>query len=164
MKAKSVQRVVRFVVLLAVILMLGIVVRRCERFRIPDADQSLSPVYPGGSRVVCELLDEDDDLERGMDVVYAMEWKGQLTARYGRVRALPGDEVTADSAGMLLVNGEKIGPINVRGKPLGVVPDGTVFILAINPQETLYPDSRKLGLIARTHIRARILARWSFGG
>ena len=164
MKKKSIQRAVRFVVLLAVFVMLGFLVRGCERFRIPDADQSMSPVYPGGSRVVCRLLDEDDELERGMDVVYAMEWKGQLTARYGRVRALPGDRIGADAQGMLTVNGEKIGPINVRGKPLGRVPDGKLFILAVNPQETLYPDSRRLGFIERKDVRARILASWAFGG
>jgi hypothetical protein len=93
-----------------------------------------------------------------------MEWEGQLTARYGRIRALPGDRIAADAAGMLMVNGEKIGPINIRGKPMGLVPAGTVFILAVNPQETLYPDSRKLGFIRRKDVRARILARWGIGG
>ncbi|MHC4847318.1 MAG: S26 family signal peptidase [Planctomycetota bacterium] len=164
MRQKSIQRSVRFAVLLGVVLMLGFVFRKCERFKIPDPDQSMSPVYPGGSRVVCEVIDEDDALERGMDVVYAMEWQGQLTARYGRIRALPGDRIAADAAGMLLVNGEKIGPINIRGKPMGLVPADTVFILAVNPQETLYPDSRKLGFIQRKDVRARILARWGFGG
>ncbi|MHC4941089.1 MAG: S26 family signal peptidase [Planctomycetota bacterium] len=164
MKQKSLQRFVRFAVLLAVVLMLGFVMRRCERFRIPDPDQSMSPVYPGGSRVVCEILDDEDPLQRGMDVVYAMEWQGQPRARFGRVRALPGDDVGVDAQGMLTVNGERIGPINVRGKPMGKVPAGTVYILAVNPQETLYPDSRKLGFIQRKDVRARIMARWGFGG
>jgi hypothetical protein len=172
MKPGSLRRAVRFLILLAVVLMAGYVFRNYERNRIPDADQSLSPLYPGGSRVLCELLDPEEPLERGMDVVYAMEADDPATgararfARFGRVRALPGDEIGADRDGMLTVNGERIGPINMRGKPMGRVPPDRVFILAINPQETdtLYADSRRLGFIPRADVRASILARWGFGG
>jgi hypothetical protein len=172
MKPASVRRAVRFVILLAIVLMAGYVFRNYERNRIPEADQSLSPLYPGGSRVLCELLDGDDPLERGMDVVYAMEAAHPGTgeparfARFGRIRGLPGDDIGVDAEGLLTVNGERIGPINMRGEPLGRVPPDRLFILAINPQETgtLYVDSRRLGFIPREDVRARILARWGFGG
>lgn len=172
MNPKSVRRAIRFVILLAIVLLAGYVFRNYERNRIPDGDQSLSPLYPGGSRVLCELVDPDEPLERGTDVVYAMEGvdpkSGQPVrfARFGRIRGLPGDEIGADAEGLLTVNGKRIGPINLRGKPMGVVPPGRLFILAINPQETdtLYADSRRLGFIAREDVRARILARWGFGG
>ena len=166
--SKRARRAVRFGIVLAVALLAAWVVRSYEIYRIPPvdggrADQSMSPLYKGGSRVVCEILDPDDPLERGMDVVYAMEWDGQQRARFGRVRALPGDVVGVDAKGLLSVNGEPIGPINIRGEPAGVVPDGKVYVLAINPQETLFPDSRKLGFIDRKDVRARMVGRWPFG-
>jgi hypothetical protein len=164
MNARRTQRLLRFVLLLVVVLMGGFLVRGCERYRIPDADDSMSPLYPGGSRVVCEVLDADDQLERGMDVVYAMDWKGTLHARFGRIRALPGDVVGVDADGLLTVNGERVGPINIRGEPAGVVPEGKVYVLALNPAALDYPDSRRLGFLDRSAVRARIRARWSFGG
>jgi len=168
MTSRRTRRAVRFAVLLAIALAAAYVVRSFEIYRIPPvaggrADQSLSPLYKGGSQVVCEILDADDPLERGMDAVYAMYWEGELRARFGRVRALPGDVVGTDDEGMLTVNGERIGPINMRGEPAGEVPEGKVYILAINPQETLFPDSRKLGFIDRENVRARIIGRWPFG-
>ena len=164
MKHKTIKRTVRFLVFLAVVIVLASFLDGCERHRIPDADQSLSPAYPGGSPLICRALDADATLERGMDVVYAMEWEGQLTARFGRVRALPGDTVGVDAEGKLTVDGERIGPIAIRGEAAGIVPEGAVYILAVNPQETLYPDSRRLGFIARSDVRARIVARLGFGG
>ena len=164
MKHRNIKRVVRFFVLLGVVIVAGRFVQGCERHRIPDVDQSLSPAYPGGSPLMCRTIDPDDELERDIDVVYAMEYEGQLTARFGRIRALPGDVVGVDDEGRLTVNGERIGPIAIKGKPIGRVPEGTVYILAVNPQETNYPDSRKLGCIPRADVRARILARLGFGG
>jgi len=141
----------------------GLFLRRCEQFSIPAQDQSLAPTHPGGSRIVCRSIDADDDLERGTDVVYAMEYEGQKRARFGRVRALPGDEVGVDDEGRITVNGETVGPIAVRGKVQGRVPEGKVFILVVNPQETNYPDSRQLGFIAREDVRAVILASLGVG-
>ena len=112
---------------------------------------------------MCRSIDADDDLERGTDVVYAMEYEGAMRARFGRVRALPGDEVGFDSEGRITVNGEAVGPIAVRGTVGGRVPEGKVFILVVNPQETTYPDSRELGFIDREDVRAVIVASLGVG-
>jgi hypothetical protein len=144
--------------------MAGLFLRNYERFAIPEADQSMAPAYPGGSRVFCEVLDIDDALDRDTDVVYAMEYEGVRRARFGRVRGLPGDELGTDAEGRITVNCQPIGPIALRGRRLGRVPDGKVCIFAVNPQELTYPDSRQLGFIDRVDVKARILAAWGMGG
>jgi hypothetical protein len=162
MRPKTTKRVVRFCVLLAVVVVGGRFVHDLERHHIPDVDQSLVPVYPGGSSLVCRSIDADAKIERDTDVVYAMEWKGQLTARFGRVRGLAGDVIGVDADGKLTVNGARLGPIAMVGEPVGLVPPETVYILAVNPMESTYPDSRKLGFIARKDVRAKILVRLGF--
>ena len=132
-----------------------------SKFTIPEGDESLYPKYAGGSKVVVEKLEADAPLERGWDVVYAMEKDGTNYARFGRIRGLPGDEVGAHE-GRLTVNGEPIGPIPIPGEPMGAVPPGKVLILATNPAETRYPDSRVLGFIPRANLRAVI--RYRLGG
>jgi hypothetical protein len=44
---------------------------------------------------------------------------------------------------------------------MGTVPPGKVLILATNPAETRYPDSRVLGFIPRENLQAII--RFRFG-
>jgi len=163
MNQKNVRRGIRFAVFAAIAVMAGVFLRSYERFAIPPQDQSLAPAHPGGSRVFCEVVDDDDELERGVDVVYAMEYEGARRARFGRIRGLPGDQIGHDAEGRITVNGEPIGPIALRGKVDGRVPEGQVFILAVNPQETTYPDSRQLGFIERTDVQAIILATWGIG-
>lgn len=163
MNQKAIRRGVRFAIFGAIAVIAGLFLRNYERFAIPEQDQSLAPVHPGGSRVFCRVLDEDDPLERNVDVVYAMEYEGVRRARFGRVRGLPGDMLGTDSEGRITVNGKPIGPIGLRGNPLGPVPDGKVCILAVNPQESAYPDSRKLGFIDRAEVQATILAAWGIG-
>ena len=164
MKPRTTKRIARFCMLLGIVIVGGRFLQGCERHHIPSIDQSLSPSFPGGSSLYCRTIEADDEIERGTDVVYAMEWEGQLRARFGRVRGLPGDRIEVDEEGKLTVNGERIGPIAIRGEAAGVVPPGTLYILAVNPQETNYPDSRKLGFIPRGDIRARILASLGDGG
>lgn len=166
MNQRSIKRWVRFGVFVAVALMAGFFLKRYEWFTIPVGDQSMAPEYPAGSRVMCEEIDPDEPIERGTDVVYAMEWEGVMRARFGRVRGVPGDEIGSDEEGRLTVNGETIGPIGIRGQPMGRVPEGRLFILVVNPQEVTYPDSRspKVGFVPRADIRARIAARWGISG
>ncbi len=164
MTTKAIKRWARFGLFTSLAVIGGMFLRRCERFAIPVTDQSLAPTYPAGSRVVCIVLDEDDGIERDTDVVYKMEWEGVMVARFGRVRGLPGDEMGVDEKGRITVNGVAIGPIGLRGEPLGTVPPGTLCILAINPQEVTYPDSRKNGFVSRADVRARIVARWGMSG
>ena len=163
MNQQAVRRGIRFAVFAAIAVMAGLFLRSYERFAIPPQDQSLAPAHPGGSRVFCETIDEEEELERDIDVVYAMEYEGVRRARFGRIRALPGDELGTDADGRITVNGEPIGPIALRGKAEGRVPPGKVYILAVNPQETTYPDSRKLGFIDRADVQAIILATWGIG-
>lgn len=157
-RPETVLRVTRFAILLGAVVVAAVFFRSCERFRIPAQDQSMDPTYPGGATVFAEKLSEDDALDRGADVVYTMEHDGTTYARYGRVRALPGDEV-GERDGRLTVNGEPVGPAAIPGKAMGRVPEGTVLILAINPMEKRYEDSRALGFIPRLRVVAVIRAQ-----
>jgi signal peptidase I len=130
-----------------------------EKFEIPDGDPSLEPRFERGSTVVARTLAADAPLRRGDDVVYAMEHEGKRYARFGRVRALPGDAVGSND-GRLTVNGELVGPIPMPGEAMGRVPEGFVLILAVGPSRTQYKDSRENGFVARTDVRGVILFGW----
>jgi Signal peptidase, peptidase S26 len=147
----TVLRAVRFAILLGAVVVAAMFFRTWDRRTIPRTDQSMDPTYPGGTRVMTRELAPGAPLDRGTDVVYRWEKAGTTYERFGRVQAIPGDDVGAKD-GRLTVNGEPIGPIPVPGEPMGRVPEGTVLILAINPAETRYPDSRKLGFIPRAHV------------
>ncbi len=152
-----VQRATRVLVLLGVAVAAAMFFRSHEKLRIPQADQSMDPTYPGGATVFVEDLAPDAPLTRGEDVVYAIERDGTTYARFGRVQGLPGDEVGAKD-GRLTVNGEPVGPASIPGEAMGRVREGTVLILAINPAETRYQDSRTLGFIPRGNVVRRIRA------
>ncbi len=154
-------RVVRLLVIGAALVLVARYWRTNQKMSIPAVDQSMAPQFPGGSVVVFEPMDADDELARDSDVVYVMERDGVKYKRFGRVRALPGDEV-GSKAGKITVNGTRVGPIAMRGPAAGVVPDAHVYILAINPAETRYPDSRQLGFIPRRDVIGVI--RYRFGG
>jgi signal peptidase I len=155
--AAIVQRATRFLILLGIVVAVAMFLRRHDRMKIPAADQSMDPTYPGGTTVLVDDLAPDAPLDRGTDVVYTVEHDGTTYARYGRVQGLPGDEVGARD-GRLTVNGEPVGPAPIPGEPMGRVPEGKVLILAINPAETRYKDSRSLSFIPRGTVIARILA------
>ena len=148
-------RIARFAIMLAIVIIAFVALRGCEKHSIPTQDQSMDPTYPGGTTVVAWHLAPEAPLDRGKDVVYEMEKDGLTYARFGRVQAIAGDEVGATD-GKITVNGTPVGPIPVPGEAMGRVPEGRVLILAINPAETRYPDSRTLGFIARDRIRAVI--------
>jgi len=155
---KKILRAVRFALIAVMVVMLALFLRGHQKMTIPEGDQSLSPTYPGGSLLYVQPVEDDDPLEREMDVVYVQHKEGVDYARYGRIRGLAGDEIGAES-GRVTVNGELVGPIRIPGKPAGVVPDGHLYILAVNPGELRYPDSRVLGFVARSDIEAIILSR-----
>jgi hypothetical protein len=159
-RQRRVARVLRFALAAGIAVAAGLLVRSCERFAIPQEDESLYPRYPGGTTVVVAELEADAPVERGMNVVYAMEREGAIYARFGRIQGLPGDVVGARD-GKLTVNDELVGPIPIPGEPMGTVPPGKVLILATNPAETRYPDSRVLGFIPRESLQAII--RFRFG-
>lgn len=158
-RPKVLQRVVRFAILLGVVLTVAMFVRTWSRSRIPDADHSMDPTYPAGSRVVTKPLAPGAPLDRGTDVVYRWEKDGTAYERFGRVQAVAGDDV-GEKDGILTVNGEPIGPIAMPGpsEATGTVPEGNVLILAINPLERTYPDSRKIGFIPREDVLSVIRA------
>lgn len=155
---RKIQRAIRFVVFAAVAVMVGLFMRGNENYAIPENDPSLEPVFPGGTHVLVNEIDTDDPLERGWDVVYAMEREGQQFARFGRVRALPGDRV-GEREGRLTVNDEPVGPFPIAGAAMGVVPADHVLILAVTDRVSNYPDSRELGFIRREDVKARVLAK-----
>ena len=154
-RASVALRAARFLLLLGAVVAVGLFVRSCERLQIPAGDQSMDPTYPGGTKIIVERLAPDAPLERGADVVYEQEIDGKKYARFGRVQGVPGDDIGARD-GRLTVNGEPIAPIPIPGEAKGRVPEGTLFILAINPAETRYEDSRILGFIPRERVKAVI--------
>jgi signal peptidase I len=157
-RPEAVLRATRFLILLGAVVVVAMFLRTCEKYTIPAQDQSMDPTYPGGTTVYVKTVSEEDPLARGADVVYTMEHEGTTYARYGRVRGLPGDEV-GERDGRLTVNGEPIGPAAIPGRAMGRVPEGTVLVLAINPTEMRYQDSRALGFIPRSRVVAVIRAQ-----
>jgi signal peptidase I len=162
-KHRTILRILRILLLAAIAVSAALLWNRTggAKFTIPKADQSLYPRFPGGSMVVVDELEPDAPLKRGLDVVYAMEKEGTHYARFGRIQGLPGDEIGA-ADGRLTVNGEPVGPIPIPGQAMGTVPEGKVLVLATNPAETRYPDSRVLGFIPRDRVHAVI--RYRIGG
>ena len=155
---RQVLRIARILLIGAALLMVWWFLRGGEKYAIPPNDRSLEPAYPGGTTLAVAKLAPDDPLERDMDVVYAMEHKGARVARFGRIRALPGDHVGSEE-GWITVNGERVGPYPMKGEALGLVPEGYVYILAIQPRVGTYVDSRELGFIAREDVHAKITAK-----
>ncbi len=166
MKPRQLRRLIRFVIFGALVLFVAWSLLPYSFYTIPEHDHSLLPAYLGGTRLFVRAVGEEDALERGRDVVYAMDREGVAYARFGRLFGLPGDTIDARD-GLLYVNGESTG---LRGPPAGEVPPGTVYILAPNPFwdgerggrpdeiESLYVDSRKLGFIRRDAVRAIVLS------
>ena len=161
--ARRLRRPLRFALVAGVLLLLWLFVRRYDVYRIPEADQSLAPIWPAGSRVLVEVVGTDSALVRGADVVYRMERDGVDYARFGRIQAVGGDRVGSED-GFLTVGGERLRPIALRGEALGVVPEGHVAVFAINPAERRYPDSRTLGFVPRADVRGVLVSRMAFGG
>jgi len=159
MKSRSVLRIVRLAVLLGAVVAVALYVRGHAVYRIPENDQSLAPRYPGGSRVLVAVLDDGDPVARGDDVLYEMESEGTRYARYGRIAAVPGDRVEV-RGGLLVVNGEEL---PLAGPAPAEIAPGSYFILARNPLEATYPDSRRLGCVPRGRILAKLLVRIALG-
>ena len=160
---RRLRRPLRLALIAGLLLLLWLFARRYDLYRIPEADHSLAPLWPAGSRVLVETLDDEAPLERGVDVLYRVAHDGVDYARFGRVQALPGD-VIGSVDGALTVDGERLQPIALRGEALGPVPPGHVAIFAVNPAERRYPDSRTLGFIPRADVRAVLVSRMAFGG
>jgi hypothetical protein len=145
-------RLLRVALLLAIAFPLASALRSTERYAIPPRDHSLYPHHPGGAIVLADPLDPHDPVPRGADVVYAQRHDGVAYARFGRVYGLPGDRVEA-VGGVLHVNGAST---HLPGATMGEVPAGFVLVLAPNPTESDYPDSRRLGFVPRADLRALI--------
>jgi hypothetical protein len=156
-KQRVIYRVLRVLLLGGIVVTIGLFMRGCEKFTIPAKDDSLLN-YPGGTTIWATELEPDAALARGMYVVYMMEKDGTAYARFGRIEGLPGDVVGAQD-GRLTVNGKPVGPI--PGEAMGTVPPGKVLILATNPAERDYPDSRVLGFIPRERVLYRFGRRES---
>jgi len=154
-KNKTIRRVVRLVVFAALGVMLFTFATTHELLRIPIDDASLNPDFPAGSRVVLRYVDEESPLKRNTPVLYLAERDGKTVAHFARIAALPGDTIESKN-GVLHINGVSR---FVRGKAPGPVPEGHVFLLIPNPLEKLHADSRKLGFIKRSAIKAIVLAR-----
>lgn len=153
MDPRRLRRPVRFLLLAVLAVVVGLFLRsRPQRFAMAPDDRSLMPAYPAGADLLVRELEADVPLRRGVDVIYAVDGK----AHFGRIRALGGDIVGAQG-GHLTVNGETLHPAPIPGVALGRVPEDHVCILAINPFETSYPDSRRLGFIPRGDVVAVIL-------
>jgi signal peptidase I len=142
-------RPIRFVIFAGVAVTVALFLRgRPEAF--PIGDDSMVPLYYPKDRLAIRVIDPDDELQRGDDVLFAID----KHAYFGRVRALPGDTVGARD-GMLTVNDAPVGPVPVPGDALGPVPAGHVCVLCLNP--AVGNDSRRFGFLRREQVRGIIL-------
>jgi signal peptidase I len=149
MNPRNLLRPVRFVIFAAVAITVALFMRgRPEAF--PIGDESMVPLYYPGDKLAIRVIDTDDELKVGDDVLFAVG----AHAYFGRVRALPGDTVGA-RGGVLTVNDEPVGPVAVPGDALGPVPAGSVCVLSPNPAVT--KDSRTFGFLPREQVRGIIL-------
>jgi signal peptidase I len=156
---RKVLRFVRLGLVGAALVMVALFVRDRETITIPANDYSLWPTHGPGTKLVLKRIEPDEELARGVDVVYLVRPDGKERAQFGRVRGLPGDVIGAKD-GYLTVNGKLINrPSRVPGEALGEVPPGKVCVLAVGARRDVAPDSRALGFLPREDIKAIIRYR-----
>ena len=163
MKNKTFLRWFRRVLIVVALLLVYLAFSPHQVYSVPAQDASMDPIYPPGTDLLVERLSPDDPLGLETDVVYAIELDGLEYARFGRVRGLPGDQVSVQD-GLLAVNGVPTILGAQQSKALGAVPGGHVLVLNLNPLEERYGDSRRFGFIERSRIRHLIRARVTGGG
>ena len=158
------KRIVRRAIWAAVAALVVYVFVRFSFATVPGANDALSPFAPGGSRV---LLDRFFGVPyNGMRIVYSAPGDVAGGSFLGRIAAGPGASLAFDGR-TLIVGGEEY---ELDGESaefwskrnLGTaVPDGYYFIVNENA-ESGYPDSRRLGLVARGEIEHRVVMRLPF--
>jgi hypothetical protein len=144
---------------------------RYDVVTIPDDYVHLAPQHmPPGTRVVLADCDEDTVLGIGSVVVFNPPgFPGQSC--WGVVAGLPGEALTVDiqSNGManIVIGGRNELLLVTDDWQLssGVIPDGQFVLLAGDRHlrvPSTFPDSRRLGPIARDRIVSKVVTPLSF--
>jgi signal peptidase I len=169
-----------WVVLIAVALAIAFVIKSFlfQAFYIPS--ESMTPTLQVGDRVLVNKLSYDlHDVNRGDIIVFEappLARSADIEDLVKRVVGLPGDTVTGDAKGGILVNGRELDepylPKDVQttftdvapgcgappgGEPGCVVPKGHLFMMGDNREAS--KDSRVFGPINEDSIVGRVFVR-----
>lgn len=183
--AKSARRkraAIEWVVLIGAALIIALVIKTFlfQAFYIPS--ESMVPTLKVGDRVLVNKLSYDlHDVNRGDIVVFEAPksaQSGDIEDLVKRVIGLPGDTVTYDDAGNVVINGKRLDepylpegttteplaqPVPpgcgtpAEGQPGCVVPKGKVFVLGDNRGSS--KDGRAFGPIEEDSIVGRVFVR-----
>ena len=178
---KSAWRVAaEWVVLIAVALGIAFLIKSFlfQAFYIPS--ESMKPTLNVGDRVLVNKLSYDfHDVNRGDIAVFEappLAKSGNIEDLVKRVIGLPGETVTADARGAVLVDGRRLNEpylpkgttsrfsgvppgcgAPTDGEPGCVVPKGHVFMMGDNREAS--KDSRVFGPVAESTIVGRVFVR-----
>ncbi len=172
--------VLEWVALIAVALVIAFVIKSFlfQAFYIPS--ESMTPTLQVGDRVLVNKLSYDlHDVNRGDLIVFEappLARSADIEDLVKRVVGLPGDTVTGDGQGGILINGRELDepylPKGVRttftdvapgcgappgGEPGCVVPKGHLFMMGDNREAS--KDSRVFGPINEDSIVGRVFVR-----
>jgi signal peptidase I len=182
-RGKRARRVaIEWILLIGAALLIAFVIKSFlfQAFYIPSG--SMEPTLNIGDRVLVNKLSYDlHDVNRGDIVVFEAPesaQSGDIEDLVKRVIGLPGDTVTYDDAGSVVINGKRLNepylPAGTTTEPLAqpvppgcgtpaddqpgcVVPKGTVFVLGDNRGSS--KDGRAFGPIEEDSIVGRVFVR-----
>jgi hypothetical protein len=159
--ARYAVRLFRYAVYLSIGVMLWWLLSTYAFVSLEPEDASVDGVS-GYHRLLVERLDENDPLERGDRLVFAMlDAEGRQIFRVSRVHGLPGDRLE-ENDGTISVNGEPTEFPATQAIPLpGTIEQGYLFLvndIRLSP----FADSLRLGLIPRSCVIGRFLAEMPF--
>jgi len=178
--SRSRRLLIEWVVLIAVALAIAFLIKTFlfQAFYIPS--ESMTPTLQVGDRVLVNKLSYDfHDVNRGDIVVFEAPpaaRSGGIEDLVKRAIGLPGETVTADASGTVLINGRRLSepylPAGTRtvfsdvapgcgapadGSPGCVVPKGHVFVMGDNRSAS--KDARVFGPIEDSSIVGRVFLR-----
>ena len=159
--ARYAVRLFRYAVYLSIGVMLWWLLSTYAFVSLEPDDASVDGVS-GYRRLLVERLDDDDPVERGDRLIFAMlDADDRQIFRVSRVHGLPGD-LLEDSDGLFAVNGEPTEFPVTQAIPLPrTVEQGFLFLVNDN-RLSPFADSRRLGMIPRNCLIGRFLAEMPF--
>ena len=176
-RAALIARVVRIVVFAAVAITLLRFMTTYKTMRVQSWNDQMEPsLAPGTKLLVHSGMLTAGRYSGGEMVAYAVESDGRVSVRFGRVAAVPGDEVKlSDEPGReVIVNGTPMAFTPVLVSPLEgeeaqprpkidtgeiLVPGGTLYVVNDNLSSTL-SDSRRLGPIYEQALAGKVVMSW----
>lgn len=157
-------RVLRYLVLAAVVVMGLVLLQRYDLERLPkDRLEMLGEVRPGGLMFLVGI-DEDVALGPGTVVEALQPRDGRMHRFFARIAGTPGQRIRLeprpDGRREVVVDGEGTRRYVAGETPLqaGVIPEGRYLLLVPNPGARTAVDSRQVGLLPHERLRRKLLA------